>query len=133
MGSFHDSMASHFGAPMLFSHFRERDANGETEPVELFGPGQATGVPAVAIVGQLATQDAVEIGTGTTEHEEIQERVEAWIPAGLEASLETKVAVPRYAGERFAVESIDDSGSMVKLQLMRYAVARVHRRGINSR
>lgn len=50
MSSHFDSMAAHFGAPMLFDHFGERDANGEEKPIGYTPPGGAASHRWAAIV-----------------------------------------------------------------------------------
>lgn len=123
-------MGAHFGAPMLFAHFGERTASGEFEPIEVWAAKAVTGKKLPAIVGQLTDDDDVQFAETTTVHDERRQSCEIVVAADAAVSAESTVAIPRYTGERFSVDSIAVTGSMKTVRLSRYVIERIQRRGL---
>lgn len=124
-----DSMAALFGAPMLFSHFGERDESTNEPPTIYYPPSGGQSVPwTEVIVGQL-TLDEDALATGAaTEKDELREQVEITRPAGTAAALGGLVAVAKYPGERFVIDSVTEGATTI-VKASRFAVRSIRRRG----
>lgn len=122
-------MAAHFGAPMLFDHFAERDDNGEFKPVSYQAPNE-NARQITAIVGRLVVndQDGTEQATQT---DEMRESVQLEVDGGESIVIGALVTIPKYAGEPFYVESVNVSGAMQTVQTARFTVRQKARRGFS--
>lgn len=125
MPSLHDSLMQSMGVPALM------ECRGDSAPVTYYAPKDASSAPWQAIVGTL-TLGVVDEFTGGS-HQQQEQREELllrgpWpaVPFVRQGSFE----VPQHPGERFSIESIETTGSMVSVRVFRHAAENSQRRGV---
>ena len=125
MPSLHDSLMQSIGVPALM------EWNGDFAPVTYFAPKDASNTHWQAIIGSLSLGIVDEFNGGSHQQQEQREELLLRGPRpAVPFVRQGSFAVPQHPGERFSIESIETTGSMVSVRVFRHAAENSQRRGV---